>query len=319
MKEKLKILTEKIRSAKSILIIGHKNVDADSMCSALALARLIELNFNKTAVCVYDGNMPDMLDNIPMRNRMRYFAKVDLSQSVDLAFILDYGTIKNIGALLPVVSGANFRIEIDHHRNDETIGDLCINDVSAASVGEIIYSISSILKWQRDPDVNDLIAISILTDTGFFKYARRGAALRIMADLVDGGVNIESLANLLNNKPRKTVLTEAAVASRAEFFYRGRMAVATVSRQEYKKLDGRSDTVLNLLGQIGGVEYIVLLKHQRENQVSVSLRSKAAPVDGVAAALGGGGHAYAAGAVVNDTLENVRGRVMDLMKEVLKC
>lgn len=105
MKEKLKILTEKIRSAKSILIIGHKNVDADSMCSALALARLIELNFNKTAVCVYDGNMPDMLDNIPMRNRMRYFAKVDLSQSVDLAFILDYGTIKNIGALLPVVSG----------------------------------------------------------------------------------------------------------------------------------------------------------------------------------------------------------------------
>lgn len=186
-------------------------------------------------------------------------------------------------------------------------------------MGEIIYSISSILKWQRDPDVNDLIAISILTDTGFFKYARRGAALRIMADLVDGGVNIESLANLLNNKPRKTVLTEAAVASRAEFFYRGRMAVATVSRQEYKKLDGRSDTVLNLLGQIGGVEYIVLLKHQRENQVSVSLRSKAAPVDGVAAALGGGGHAYAAGAVVNDTLENVRGRVMDLMKEVLKC
>lgn len=84
-------------------------------------------------------------------------------------------------------------------------------------------------------------------------------------------------------------------------------------------MDGRSDTVLNLLGQIGGVEYIVLLKHQRENQVSVSLRSKAAPVDGVAAALGGGGHAYAAGAVVNDTLENVRGRVMDLMKEVLKC
>ena len=79
-----------------------------------------------------------------------------------------------------------------------------------------------------------------------------------------------------------------------------------------------SDTILNLLGQIRGVEYIILLKQQKENQISVSLRSKLKPIDEIATALGGGGHAYAAGAVVQDSLDNVRAMVLDLFKEMLK-
>ena len=96
------------------------------------------------------------------------------------------------------------------------------------------------------------------------------------------------------------------------------MALATVLRDDYKKLDGRSDTILNLLGHIRGVEYIIMLKQQKESQTSVSLRSRAKPVDEIAAALGGGGHLYAAGAVVHDELENVRARVLELIKGVIK-
>lgn len=312
------ILVSKIKNAKSIIIFGHKNLDADSMCSGLALAQLIKLNYGKDCLCLYDGNMPDSLHNIPMRESMRYYAKVDIPESVDLVFVLDYGTIKNLGALSEILPKSKFKIEFDHHKNDNCVGDLCINDVAASSVGEIIYTVAEKLDWRRDETVNDLIALSVITDTGFFKYARRGVALRIMADLVDSGVNIEHLANLLNNKSRKSVLTEASVASRAQFMWRGRVAIAVVDRSEYKKLDGRSDTILNLLGQIHGVEYIILLKQQKENQISVSLRSKLKPIDEIATALGGGGHAYAAGAVVQDSLDNVRAMVLDLFKEMLK-
>ena len=38
------------------------------------------------------------------------------------------------------------------------------------------------------------------------------------------------------------------------------------------------------------------------------------PISHIAAALGGGGHPCAAGAVVNDTLENVRARVIELFE-----
>ena len=312
----IKIFVEKVSGARTILIAGHKNPDGDAMCSVLALARLIKLNFGIDALCVYDGNVPDMLDNVPLREHMHFYGRVDLTRPFDLVLLLDYGTKNHIGGIMPSVESAACVIEIDHHKNDDTIGDVCLNDTDAAAVGEIIFNIAKKLKWTRDNAVDELIAISILTDTGFFKYARRGAALRIMAQLVDEGVSIEHVSNLLNNKPRKTVLTEAAVASRTEFFYRGRVALATIDAKDYKKLDGRGETVLSLLGQIKGVEYIVLLKRQKENQTGVSLRSKTQPVNEIAAALGGGGHVYAAGAVVHDSLDNVRARVLELFRGV---
>ena len=44
MKDKIKILKEKIQNAKNIAISGHKNLDGDALGSALALAKIIELN-----------------------------------------------------------------------------------------------------------------------------------------------------------------------------------------------------------------------------------------------------------------------------------
>lgn len=314
--EALNILINKIQGAKRILISGHKNPDGDSLCSVLALSRFIKLNFNKDPICVYDGNIPDMLDNVPLRDSMQYYSHVNLDKSADLLFILDYGTKNQIGGIMAAVNSAKYIIEIDHHKNDDNIGDLCLNNVKASSVGEIIFDIAQKFNWKTDAYANDLLAVSILTDTGFFKYSRTGKALRIMAKLVDDGVDIDRLSNLLNNKPRKTVLTEASVVSRAEFFYHGRLAMAIIDSKDYKNLDGRGDIVLSLLGQIKGVEYVVLLKYQKENQIGVSLRSKAGPVNDIASALGGGGHTYAAGAVVHDSLESVRAKVLELFRGI---
>ena len=68
-----------------------------------------------------------------------------------------------------------------------------------------------------------------------------------------------------------------------------------------------------------GVEYIVLLKEQKPDQIGISLRGRGRPVNEIAVALGGGGHEFAAGAVVRDSLENVKKKVLDLFaKEVRK-
>lgn len=314
MKNCLNAFIETIQNAKSIAIAGHKNPDGDSLASVLALARLIELNYNKIPLCVYDGNIPDCLDNIPDRKKIKYFAHVDARQSVDCMILVDYGTEKNLGGVASMVSESKLVYEIDHHKNDSPIGIVCLNDNTAAAVGEILYDLMRQMNWKYDSDVLDLLAVSILTDTGNFKYARSGKSLKVMADLVDMGVCIEDISNALNNKSKKTVLMEAAVASRAEFLFGGCLALAIIGKKEYKSLDGRGDTVLNLLGQIKGIEYIVLLKQQKEKQIGVSLRSRTKPIEHIAVALGGGGHMYAAGAVIYDTLDNARSMVLDLFK-----
>lgn len=313
----LKIFADKLRGAKSILIMGHKNPDGDSLCSVAALARLIEINYGRRPVCVYDGNVPDNLDSIPLRGYVKYYERADLTQPFDLAIVLDYGTANHLGGPAPVIAMAKYVIEIDHHKNDEKIAALCLDDDTAAATGAIIYEIMRALDWRYDGDVQTLLATAILTDTGHFKFARDGRTLRIMAELVDGGVSIRGISDMLANKQKKTVLTEAAVASRAEFFYHGRMVLATVMKKDYKYLDGRGEIILNLLSQIRGVDYVVLLKQQKEDQIGFSMRGRGRAVNHFAAAMGGGGHEFAAGGVVRgQDLETVRTKIIELFRGI---
>lgn len=314
MENKIQEFLERVRGAKSIAIMGHKNPDGDSLCSVLALAHLIEENFGVSPVCMYDGNIPENLSEVPLRTRIKYFERVDLSEVYDLAIVMDYGNPVHIGGPRPVVDNAKFVVEIDHHKNENPIGQLCINDDTAAATAVIVYHIMRAGGLRMDAHTADLLALAILTDTGNFKFVRNGDALRIMADLVDGGVDVRGLIEMMNNKPRKAVQIEARTAANAEFFYHGRLALATIQKKDYKYLDGRGETVLGLLGQISGVEYVVLMKEQKPEQIGISIRSRKKPIDKIAVALGGGGHERAAGAIVRDTLENVRTRVLELFK-----
>lgn len=316
--EQVKIFDEKIRAAKSIVLFAHKNPDGDALCSVIALGRLIELNYDKEVTCVYDGNIPDNLDNVPLRKRLRFFEKIDDDMPVDVAIVMDYGIIRNIGGPQKFADKAKFIIEIDHHLNDDKIGALCIDDENAAATAEIVYDLIKVADWKWDSVVGVLLMTAIITDTGFFKYVRDGKTMRIVADLVDAGVDIQRIINCLGNKPRKTIVTEAASVGASEFFFKNKLALAIIDSNQYKNMDGRGETVLGLLGQIKGLEYIVLLKEQKPNQIGVSLRGRGHPVDKIAVALGGGGHEFAAGAIVHDTLENVKNRILELFKKEMR-
>lgn len=317
MIKQIKIFDEKIRAAKSIVLFAHKNPDGDALCSVIALARLIELNYNKEVTCVYDGNIPDNLDDVPLRKQMRYFEHVD-DIPFDVAIVMDYGIIRNIGGPQKFADKAGFIIEIDHHINDDKIGALCIDDENAAATAEVVYDLMIALGWKWDLDIGILIMTAIITDTGCFKYVKDGKVMRIVADLVDAGVDIQRIINMLGNKPRKTIVTEAASVGATEFFFKNKLALAIIDSKQYKNLDGRGETVLNLLGQVRGLEYIVLLKEQKPNQIGVSLRGRGKPVDKIASALGGGGHEFAAGAIVHDTLENVKNCILELFKKEMR-
>ena len=310
MTKKIDVLIEKIKKAKSIAISGHKNPDGDAICSALALMKLIELNFNKTATVIYDGNIPRDLDKVPLRDSLQYFEKVPDDSKFDLYLLVDYGTPSHLGGVEKFVSGADYVIEFDHHFNDEPIGNLCFGNPDKASTSQVVYEVAKSAKFNMDADVIDLLMLAIITDTGHFKFVRYGDVLRVAADLVDAGAKITDLSNLLNNKVRKTVLIESQAVANAEFLMRGRLAVASIRRVDYKKLDGRGELVLSLLGQIAGVEFVVLLKEQKENQVGISIRSKTVPINHIAESFGGGGHLCAAGAVIFDDFDRARERVI---------
>lgn len=316
MKKKIEILIEKIKNAKSIAVSGHKNPDGDSLCSALAMMKLINLNFDKRVTVIYDGNIPQELEEVPARKNACFYKHVPENAKYDLYILVDYGTRKNLGNAEKFIVDADYVIEFDHHHNDDIVGDLCFDDVEKAATSQIIFDVIRKAGLKINSEIIDLLTIALITDTGNFKFIRHSDVFKDAAELVDAGANMMQLVNLLNNKNKKTVLVESKAVSNAEFFMKGRLVIATINHDDYKKLDGRGELVLRLLGQIHGVEYIVLLKEQKENQIGISLRSRddSKPINQIAEAFGGGGHLCAAGAVVMDSLDNVREKVKSAFK-----
>ena len=316
MKKNIEILIEKIKNAKSIAVSGHKNPDGDSLCSALAIMKLINVNFDKRVTVIYDGNIPQELENVPLRKSACFHKHVPEDAKFDLFILVDYGTKKNLGNVEKFINSADFIIEFDHHYNENVLGNICFDDVNKAATSQIIFDVIRAAKLKTCPEIIDLLTLALITDTGNFKFVRNSDVFCDAAELVNNGANMTRLVNLLNNKDKKTVLVESKAVSNAEFFMKGRLAIATINHDDYKKLDGRGELVLRLLGQIHGVQYVVLLKEQRENQIGISFRSRDndKPVNKIAESFGGGGHLCAAGAVVMDSLENVREQVKDAFK-----
>lgn len=314
MIEKIKVFIEKVQNAKSIAISGHKNLDGDALCSALALMKIIELNFGKKATVIYDGNVPRDLDNVPLRSEAIFHKNIPENAKYDLYILVDYGTRKHLGEIEKYVNAADFVIEFDHHFNDDLVGNLCFDDEEKAATAQVVYDMVKVVNFKIDQDVIDLLMLAIITDTGRFKFVRSSDVFKDSAKLVAAGADVIHLTNLLNNKDKKTVLVESKAVSQAEFLMKGRLAIATINHDDYKKLDGRGETVLSLLGQIHGVQYIVLLKEQKENRIGISIRSRQTPINQIAESFGGGGHLCAAGAVVEDSLENVRTKIINAFK-----
>lgn len=314
MMKNINLFIEKIKGAKSIAISGHKNLDGDALCSALALMKLIELNFGKKATVVYDGNIPRELDNVPLRDDAVFYKNLPENTKYDLYILVDYGTRKHLGGIEKYVNAADFIIEIDHHFNDDLVGSLCFDNENKAATSQIIYDMVKSAKFDINQDIVDLLTLAIITDTGNFKFVRHSDVLKDAAALVDLGADMTRLVNLLSNKAKKTVLVESKVVSEAEFLMKGRLAVATINHEDYKKLDGRGEIVLSLLGQIHGVQYVVLLKEHKEKQIGVSIRSRETPINKIAESFGGGGHLCAAGAVIEDSLQNVHDMIINAFK-----
>lgn len=314
MIEKTRIFIEKVQNAKNIAISGHKNLDGDALCSALALKKIIELNFGKKSTVIYDGNVPRDLDYVPLREEAVFHRNIPDNAKFDLYILVDYGTRKHLGEVEKYVNAADFVIEFDHHFNDDLVGSLCFDDEEKAATSQIIYDMVRVVGFNMDQDIVDLLMLAIITDTGNFKFVRHSDVFKDAAGLVNAGADVTRLTNLLKNKDKKTVLVEAKSVSETEFFMKGRLALAVIRNEDYKKLDGRGEIILSLLGQIHGVQYVVLLKEQKEDRIGISIRSRQTPINQIAESFGGGGHLCAAGAVVEDSLENVRSKIITAFK-----
>ena len=211
-------------------------------------------------------------------------------------------------------------LAVDHHPSFEGFGAAQCADPSRAACGEIVYEICvSFLGREKLPQEAALpLYVAVATDTGCFAYANTTANTHaVAARLLETGIDYFSVNKRhFRTKTRKRLALEAALLGEMDFFQEGRgvfLAVPLALKERLALSEDDMEDISSLAGVIEGGDCGAVLRELSPGVWKLSLRTGAngrVNATQVCGALGGGGHAMAAGASVEGTLDQVKGKIL---------
>jgi phosphoesterase RecJ-like protein len=308
-----------IEGAQRIVLTTHVQPDGDGIGSEVALARWLRSQ----------GKDVTILNPNPTPRRFRFFEEMapieafessraaQLVAGADLLIVVDISVPARLGPIEPVVREHEPSILIvDHHAGASMIPGVDVRDVEAAATGEIVYRM--LLAWgaEIDPPMATALYAAIAYDTGGFRYANtRAVTHEIAADLLRRGVDLPTVQRQLfeSMSPVRARILAHALSS-FELSRGGRVAWLILPRATLQTMGADPEDVdgaAEALRAIEGVDVSIVVREIRESATKVSFRSRgAADVNAFARRFGGGGHRNAAGAYLEEPLDDVVTRIV---------
>lgn len=287
--------------AQRVVCAAHVDPDGDTLGSALALVHALRaLGVDAVAaIGSADGrpaSLPERLRVLPGAGEL-VTAEVEPDPAVFA--VLDCAVPERLGHLADRLDRADTVVWIDHHRG-EPRGAVTLVDPEAAATGEIVAELIRRLGVPLTGDVATCCFVALATDTGRFgNEATRPAALRLAADLVAGGVDVAGVSRALFASygfEELRLLGRVLADARRE---PGGLVWSVVGEEDLAGAGlelGDTDGAVELLRGVDDARCALLLKQRAGGGLKGSLRSVGdVDVAAIARALGGGGHASAAG------------------------
>ncbi len=324
-RESIERLAQELRAGRSVAISTHINADGDGCGSETALSRLLGQMGIRSHI-VNPTPWPEMYKFLlgdDVRDASELGAKA-LNES-DVLVVLDISDVKRLGVLAEAVRRLKIpKLVIDHHLpSDEPPSALMVADVTACATGELIYDFATCLGLEVTPDVARALYVALLTDTGGFRFSNTTArCLSIAGQLIASGVEPEEMySRLYASMPvgRLHLLRDALATLEVDPEYGiSWISVAAGAAEEYGLKSEDLEGIAEHPRSIGGTRLALFFRDLGHDKVKVSFRSTGTvDVNKFAKQFGGGGHAKAAGALIEGSLDYVRHNVVQAAREFL--
>ena len=296
-------LLRQIRQGNRFLLTGHVNPDGDAIGSELGLARLLR-GMGKGAVVWNLDETPAVYRRVAGADRIHTGAEppVGWPEKFDGTIVLECPGPDRTGLEdhldeLPMVN-------IDHHLGNQHYGTVNWVDPAAPAVGEMIFRLARTLKLRVDEETANALYLTLVTDTGGFRFSNAtAAAFEAAADLVREGAQPALVSRwLYESRPLASIRLLAEMLPTLQIHAGGRIATARLTPEMYERAGasgGDSEGLIDYPRSVAGVEAAALVKALEDGTTKVSLRSRGeVDVERIARVHGGGGHKNAAGYVV---------------------
>ncbi|MFH1994415.1 MAG: DHH family phosphoesterase, partial [Nitrospinota bacterium] len=314
-----------LKDADCFLLSTHINPDGDGLGSMLALSWALK-KMGKRHVMVIDDKVPEMFSYLDgYQDILPYAEGMLLPFSPRCLVALDVSNIERMKRVTSLLAEGGQIINIDHHLSNSNFGDINLVDIKASSCAEVVFNIITGFGFDLDMSTAEAIYTGIAIDTGRFRFAGTTAScMRITGDLIDAGARISLIADrLFYDNSLETIKALSEVLGTASLYLDGQLVVSSLGNDFYEKNDKEkidTEGFVNYPLTIKGVKVSLLLQEAVKGVVRGSLRSKDDSIDvnDIARIFGGGGHAKAAGFVVNgERLDAVKAKVIDAVKAAL--
>lgn len=302
-----------LERSDKFVILTHASPDGDTLGSAYALAdALCALNKRVFVVCP---------DKIP--EKFGYLIKEYEAFEPETVVAVDIADEKLLGNLYDRYSGRT-ALCIDHHGSNTKYAEMLYLEADAAAACECIYNVINELGVEITPYMASCLYTGIATDTGCFKFSNTTPrSHRYAAELIEKGADYGEINRVMFEvKSRGRIAMERKVLENIEFYYGGRCAVITVTRDMIKETGcplGDLDGVTAMSRQIEGVQIGVTIKEKPDGKYKVSLRTfEPYNAADICAVFGGGGHIRAAGCEFSCDIESAKRQLLSAIGEVLR-
>ncbi len=312
-----------ITQAQRIALLAHERPDGDCLGSALGLAHMLR-SLGKTCVPLCADPAPRAFAFLPGIELLQ--TKLT-TRDFDLVIALDAGELSRYASLY--TDNADYFdqatiLNIDHHISSEGCGQVNIIDPSAAATAELLVLLQQQAGLPLTRSAAMCLLTGMITDTGSFQYSNTTArTMQAAAVLVAAGASAEEIVKpIFRTRPLGQMRYQALAINQAQVACEGRLiwsyaTDATIAQAGLTP--DMDDNCSGLLRDIEGVQIAAFFKSTaNSDETRVSMRSNA-PYDvaEVAMRFGGGGHARAAGATINEPLEKAMPLVVAELQRVL--
>lgn len=316
----MNMINDSIKSATKILITSHINPDGDTIGTMCALYGAILLNFKKQADMFINSKVPFAYRDTPFVEKAH--SEYDKSLVYDLAISVDVAAKDRMGNSEVLFDKAKTTINIDHHKTNPQYGNINLVDGNAASAGLVLYKFFKENNWKINKEIAECLYISILTDTGGFRYENTSAeALKATAELIEYGVNPNSIyKSIYETKTKDFIIFQANAIAKAKFAKNNKIAYTTVYKKDlenYSSAEDFTEGLVERLRVIDDVEVAFIVKEIDSKTSKVSMRSKTTDVAKICSLFNGGGHTFAAGCVVKSSVDNTIKKLLGIIEETV--
>lgn len=312
-------LRDYITSRDGFTIIAHISPDGDALGSTLALLGLLrQLGKQAEAVCA-DG-VPTLYRFLPLADQL---CTPERATGYPHVISVDCADLGRLGQAQPLFAQAASTYNIDHHPTNDAYAGSNAVDPTAAATGELIYRLALSLGSPITAELAACLYTALMTDTGNFSYSNTtGDTLRIAGALLDAGADGYDLnLRIYRNTPFCKLRLLGVAIDGIRLYEQNRIGMASLTRAQVEACGAREEDtegVVDYVRDIDTVEIAIFLKESGPETWKVSLRAKRwANVGAMAARLGGGGHARAAGYTAKGGPDTVWSQALAAAKEIL--